>query len=113
MLARAKQLREGYTIKQAREAMYFIGQAQLMMPKGNLDSALYYFYNSNILSRKITPDEVTWWIAKSELQMGQAYDAKSDRANALMMYNRVLKMKDIGGSHADAQRFIQTPYRRP
>lgn len=113
MLARAREKREGYTIKQAREAMYFIGQKNLLLSSGNIDSALYYFYNSNLLSRKITPDEVTWWVAKSELQMGMAYDVKNDRKNALMMYDRVQKMKDISGTHADAQRYITSPYRRP
>ena len=111
MLSRANERREGYTIKQAREAKYFIGQAYLFRPNGNLDSALYYLYNSNLLSHKITPTEVTWWIAKSELLMGQAYDARNDRTNALLMYNRVLKMKDAG-QHADAQRFIESAYRR-
>lgn len=112
MLTRAREKREGYGIKQAREAMYFLGQGFLFGTKGNLDSALYYLYNSNLLSRTITPDEVTWWIAKSELLMGQAYDARGDRANALMMYNRVMKMKDVSGSHSDAVRFISSPYKR-
>ena len=111
MLARAKEYREGYTIKQAREAMYFIGQANLYRPGGNIDSALYYLYNSNLLSRKITPDEVTWWIAKSELQLGMAYDVRGDRANAIMMYNRVMKMKDMA-THGDAERYLANPYRR-
>lgn len=112
ILSRARERREGYTIKQAREAMYFIGQAQLINHTGNLDSALFYLYNSNQLSYKLTPNEVTWWIAKSELLMGEAYDARGDRKNALMMYNRVMKMTDISGSHADAQRFLVDPYRR-
>jgi hypothetical protein len=111
MLARAKERREGYTIKQAREAMYFIGQSNLYRPNGNIDSALYYLYNSNLLSRKITPDEVTWWIAKSELMLGMAYDVRGDRTNAIMMYNRVMKMKDVA-THGDAQRNLATPYRR-
>jgi hypothetical protein len=112
MLARAKAKLEGYTIKQAREAMYFIGQSNLLRPTGNLDSALYYLYNSNLLTRTISPNEVSWWIAKSELQMGQAYDAKGNRKDALIQYNRVLQMKDVSGSHADAQRYIASPYRR-
>jgi tetratricopeptide (TPR) repeat protein len=112
MLSRAKARKEGYTIKQAREAMYFIGQAQLSRRNGNLDSALYYLYNSNLLSRKITPNEVTWWIPKSELQVGMAYDLRGDRKNALMMYDRVLAMKDMSGTHAEANRYKQNPYKR-
>jgi tetratricopeptide (TPR) repeat protein len=112
MLSRAKARKEGYTIKQAREAMYFIGQAQLQNRNGNVDSALYYLYNSNLMSRKITPNEVTWWIPKSELLLGMAYDLRGDRKNALMMYDRVLKMKDMSGTHAEAIRYQQTPYKR-
>jgi len=111
ILARSQQRKEGYTIKQAREAMYFIGQAFLLNHNGNLDSALYYLYNCNLKSYELTPTEVTWWIAKSELLMGEAYDAKGDRKNALYFYDRVMKMKDQN-THGDAQRFIETPYRR-
>lgn len=112
ILGRAKEKREGYTIKQAREAMYFIGQAQLLNRSGNLDTALYFLYNANQLSHTLTPNEVTWWMTKSELLMGQAYDARGDRKNALMMYDRVMKMKDVSGAHAEAQRYIDSPYRR-
>jgi len=112
ILARSREKREGYTIKQAREAMYFIGQAFLLNHNGNLDSALYYLYNCNQLSYKLTPNEVTWWIAKSELLMGEAYDARGDRKNALMMYNRVMKMTDLSNAHGDAQRYIESPFRR-
>jgi tetratricopeptide (TPR) repeat protein len=112
MLARSQQRKEGYTIKQAREAMFFIGQAFLLNHTGNLDSALYYLYNSNLMSYKITPNEVTYYIAKSELLMGEAYDAAGDRKHALYFYDRVMKMKDVTGAHADAQRFIDSPYRR-
>jgi len=112
MLTRARAKKEGYTIKQAREAMYFIGAGYLNKKGGNLDSALYYLYNSNLLSHKITPKEATWWVTKSELLMGMAYDARGDRKNALMMYNRVLQMKDGGGAHADARRYSDNPYKR-
>ncbi len=112
MLYRSQERREGYTIKQAREAMYFIGEAYLVNHTGNLDSALYYLYNCNLISYKLTPTEVTWWIAKSELLMGEAYDARGDRKNALMMYNRVMKMTDVSNAHADAERYIASPYQR-
>jgi len=92
--------------------MYFIGQAFLLRPGGNIDSALYYLYNCNLRSYQLTPNEVTWWIAKSELLMGEAYDVAGDRKNALFYYNRVMQMKDVSGAHADAQRYIATPYRR-
>ncbi|MEI8134208.1 MAG: hypothetical protein WCH46_03895 [bacterium] len=112
ILARCKQNREGYTIKQAREAMFFIGQAFLLNHTGNLDSAIYYLYNSNLKSYELTPNEVTYYIAKSELLLGEAYDAAGDRKQALYFYNRVMKLSDVAGAHADAQRYMVNPYRR-
>jgi hypothetical protein len=112
ILNRSHEKREGYTIKQAREAMFFIGQAFLLNHTGNIDSALYYLYNANVLSYKLTPNEVTWWIAKSELLMGEAYDAAGDRKHALFYYDRVMKMKDDAGAHRDAQNYITSPFRR-
>jgi len=112
MLARAQARKEGYTIKQAREAYFFIGEAFLFNHAGNIDSALYYLYQSNVLNYKISPNEVTYFGAKSELLLGEAYDAAGDRKNALYFYNRVMQIKDTYGTHADAERFMQSPYRR-
>jgi tetratricopeptide (TPR) repeat protein len=113
ILARCRERREAYTIRQAREAMYFIGYAQLQIPTGNLDTALYYMYNSDMLSRKILPPEkLDWYVTKAELFMGEAYDAKGDRKRALEMYHRVLELQDFSGAHADAQRYIETPFKR-
>lgn len=112
VLDRCREKRPGYTIRQAREAMYFRGQAQLNMHGGNLDSALYFLYNSNLLSRKLTPNETTWWITKSELMMGQAYDLKGDRKRAIEMYRRVLDLDDHSGAHANANKWIASAYKR-
>ncbi len=112
VLARAREKREGYTIRQAREAMHFLGQAQLMSPYGNLDSALYFLYNSDLLSRTISPNEMQWWLTREELLMGQAYDSKNDRPRAIQMYKRVLDLPDFNGDHAAAERFLQMPYRK-
>ena len=111
VLQRSRERREGYTIRQAREAMFFIGQAQLYLPEGNLDSALYYLYNSSVLTNKMTKED-TWWQTKAELLMGQAYDARGDRKNAEMMYRRVLKLQDFASAHSQAERYLETPYRR-
>ncbi|HEY3876219.1 MAG TPA: hypothetical protein VGM92_12140, partial [Candidatus Kapabacteria bacterium] len=73
MLERARGRREAYTIRQAREAMFFIGTAQIKMSRGNMDTALYYLYNSDLLSRKINRDEPQeWWVTDAELYMGEA-----------------------------------------
>jgi tetratricopeptide (TPR) repeat protein len=111
VLQRSREKRPGYTIRQAREAMFYLGQAALFT--GKADSALYYLYNSNLLSRKIMLDgEINSWITRSELMMGQAYDIKGDRKRALEMYRRVLDMDDKGGSHASAEKYLEKPYLR-
>ncbi len=112
ILARSREKREGYTIKQAREAMHFLGQAQLYLPNGNLDSALNYLYNADLLSRKITPTEPEWYLAKEELMMGQAYDALGKRDKAIEFYKRVMEIKDISNSHSLAQTYLAKPYKR-
>src|SRR5579883_279451 len=113
MLDRAKQHRDGYTIKQAREAMFFIGAAQIKKANGNMDTALYYLYNSDLLSRKVNGDgPQDWWVTDAELYMGQAYDVRGNRKEALEMYNRVLNLPDHNRDHADAERYIQNPYKR-
>ena len=114
MLDRSRELRDSYTIRQAREAMYFIGLAQMKRAGGNMDTALYYFYNSDLLSRKIEqqPEKYDWWLTQTELNMGEAYDQRGDRKNALIMYRRVLTLPDYQSAHADATRYLTTPYHR-
>jgi tetratricopeptide (TPR) repeat protein len=113
MLARARERRDAYTIRQAREAMYFIGLAQMKPANGNMDTALYYFYNSDLLSRKIEqPDKFDWWVTETELNMGEAYDRKGDRKNAVLMYRRVLGLPEYQNAHAEATKYLATPYKR-
>ena len=114
MLDRSRQKRDAYTIRQAREAMYFLGLAQMKMSNGNMDTALYYFYNSDLLSRTIEkdPDKYDWWLASTELAMGEAYDNRGSRKEAVLMYQRVLGLPDKNNSHAEATRYLSTPYKR-
>jgi tetratricopeptide (TPR) repeat protein len=113
MLARSRERRDAYTIRQGREAMYFIGLAQMKRAGGNMDTALYYFYNSDLLSRKIEQsDKFDWWVTETELNMGEAYDRKGDRKNAVLMYQRVLGLPDYQNAHAEATKYIATAYRR-
>jgi tetratricopeptide (TPR) repeat protein len=112
ILERCRQKKEAYTIRQAREAMHFLGQAALLLPNRNIDSALYFLYNADLLSRQITPKEIQWWTVREELMMGEAYDVKGDRTRAMDMYRRVLDMPDFNGAHADAERYMKSPYRK-
>ncbi len=113
MLDRSRERRDAYTIRQAREAMFFLGVAEIKKTNGNLDSALYYLYNSDMLSRKIngTGDQ-DWWVTDAEFYQGEAYDIRKDRKNAILFYQRVLNLPDHNRDHADATRYLTTPYRR-
>lgn len=114
MLARARQKRDAYTIRQAREAMYFLGLARMKVSNGNMDSALYYFYNSDLLSRTIEnePSKYDWWLSAAELEMGMAYDVRGNRKEAMLQYQRVLGLPDHNSSHAEATRYLSSPYKR-
>ncbi len=113
MLDRASERREAYTIRQAREAMFFIGVAQLKKLNGNMDTALYYLYNSDLLSRKIDKSgDLEWYVTDAELFMGEAYDLRNDRKTATLMYQRVLELPDHNRDHSDATRYLAAPYRR-
>jgi tetratricopeptide (TPR) repeat protein len=112
ILDRSRNRVAGYTIKQARGAMYYIGQAEMIRPGGNIDSALWFLYNSDLLSRKMSPDETNGWIIKAELLMGEAYDMKGMRDRATEMYKRVMDLQTSGDDHNTAANFLHTPYRR-
>src|SRR5205085_816960 len=113
MLDRARSKRDAYTIRQGREAMYFIGLAQLKRGGGNMDTALYYLYNSDLLSRTIAKDgKFDWWITATELAMGEAYDQRGNRKEAIEMYRRVLTLPDHNSAHGEATRYLESPYRR-
>jgi tetratricopeptide (TPR) repeat protein len=113
MLARSREKRDAYTIRQAREAMYFIALAQLRRADGNMDTALYYFYNSDLLSRKIEQNvKPDWWLPNTELYMGEAYDMQGHRKEAIDLYNRVRALPDFNNAHAEATKYLVTPYKR-
>lgn len=113
MLARSREKLPAYTIRQAREAMFFIGVAALRRYNGNMDTALYYLYNSDLLSRTINRDgPQDWWVTDAELYMGEAYDIKGDRKDAVLMYQRVLNLPNHNSDHTEATRYIAAPYRR-
>jgi hypothetical protein len=93
--------------------MFFIGVAQIKKLGGNMDTALYYLYNSDLLSRKIDkPDDLEWYVTDAELFQGMAYDIRNDRKNATLMYQRVLNLPDHNRDHADATRYLAAPYKR-
>ncbi len=98
----------GYNRNAAREALYYIGVS--LMIRGDLDKALTYFYKCDEACRKIDED-ATGFIIKTNLKIGQIYDMLGKRDLAIKQYKKLLSWSDNNGSHADAERYLQTPYR--
>ncbi|MFM8771329.1 MAG: tetratricopeptide repeat protein [Candidatus Kapaibacterium sp.] len=98
----------GYNRNAAREALYYIGVS--LMIRGDLDKALTYFYKCDEACRKIDED-ATGFIIKTNLKIGQIYDMQGKRDMAIKQYKKLLSWSDNSGSHADAERYLQTPYR--
>lgn len=98
----------GYNRNAAREALYYVGVS--LMIRGDLDKALTYFYKCDEACRKIDED-ATGFIIKTNLKIGQIYDILGKRDLAIKQYKKLLSWSDNNGSHADAERYLQTPYR--
>lgn len=98
----------GYNRNAAREALYYIGVS--LMIRGELDKALTYFYKCDEACRKIDED-ATGFIIKTNLKIGQIYDLQGKRDLAIKQYKKLLSWSDNNGSHADAKRYLENPYR--
>lgn len=98
----------GYETFTAREALYYIGV--VLMMKRDFDMALKYFYKCDEASRTLDQDP-SGFMVKTNLKIGQIYDMQGKRDLAIKQYDKVLGWSDYGGSHADANRFKQEPYR--
>ncbi len=98
----------GYNRNAAREALYYIGVS--LMIRGDLDMALTYFYKCDEACRKIDED-ASGFIIKTNLKLGQIYDLQGKRDLAVKQYKKLLSWSDNNGSHADAQRYLASPYR--
>jgi tetratricopeptide (TPR) repeat protein len=99
----------GYDHSSAREALYYIGWAR--MQDSDLDMALKYFYKCDEASRSLDQDP-SGFMVRTNLNLGYIYDLQGKRDLAIKQYNKVMSWEDRNGSHAQAQRYLQTPYGR-
>lgn len=100
--------RFGYDNLTAREALYYIGLAR--MRKNDYEMALKYLYKCDEACRSLDEDPSGFMI-KTNLLIGQIYDLQGKRDLAVKQYDKVLAWSDNNGSHAEAQRYRQQPYR--
>jgi hypothetical protein len=99
----------GYDRLAAREALYYVGICRLQ--SRDFPVALKYLSKCYEASVVLDKDEPTGLMVKAYLRMGQIYDAQGKRAVALSHYKKVLDWPDWSQSHAEARRYMNTPYR--
>ncbi len=108
VLVRYMEKKTGYDKLAAREALYYIGVARMM--NRDHEMALKYLYKCDEACRVLDEDP-SGYMVKANLKVGQIYDLQGKRDLAIKQYKKVLDWDDSGGSHAEAQRYIQNPYR--
>lgn len=100
----------GYDLSDGREAYYYLGRSAFL--KGDLDKALRHYQRSNELSTKLDKGGASGFTILAYLTMGMILDLQKKRQEAIEHYKKVLKLKQFRNSHADARRYLQTPYTR-
>ena len=108
VLNRCGKARAGYDKSAAREAAYYLGY-DAMLRKAYAD-ALRQFANCDELSLAIDHDEVSGFRVMALLRTGMTLDLLGRRAEALRVYERVLRLRDANGSQALARRYLRAPY---
>lgn len=107
---RVKQNFAGYNQYDSREAYYYLGRSSFI--KGGLEKALRYLKQSNEISQGIDKSRGSGFATNAHLTIGMIYDLQKKREAAVEQYKKVLSSKLFQNSHADARRYLQTPYSR-
>ncbi len=98
----------GFDKLAAREALYYIGVCR--MQSRDYETALRYFYKCDEASRHLDQDP-SGYMVKTNLNIGKIYDLQGKRDLAIAQYRKVLAWRDVGGSIADAEKYMASPYR--
>lgn len=98
----------GYDNPTAREALYYIGLARMI--RGDHDMALKYFYKCDEACRSLDEDP-SGFMTKVNIKIGNIYDLQGKRKLAVKQYDKVLSWSDRNGSHDEARRYKEQPYR--
>jgi len=97
----------GYSASVAEQALYFLARGR--MAAGAYEEALNsYLLPLEALSARLQED--TYFKVLGRLQQGRIYDILGQRARATERYKQVLDMKDWGGTHDLARRYLRHPY---
>jgi tetratricopeptide (TPR) repeat protein len=85
-------------------ARYYLGKDYFF--EGDYERAQAAF--EDLLSRR--PTRPGWVIAWTHLRLGQVYDLRGRREDALREYRRVLEMENFGETHEAARRWTREPF---
>lgn len=98
----------GYDKLTAREALYYVGLMRMIA--GDLEWALTYLYKADEANKHLDEDP-SGFMVRSNLKIGQIYDLQGKRALAVKQYDKVLSWTEVSGSHSDARKYKQEPYK--
>jgi len=108
--ARYQRKQVGYADHEGREAYYYLGRAAFL--RGEFPMAQKFYLLTNELSSRLDTPAGSGFSALATLALGMIHDSQNKRAEAVQYYRKVLKLKAFQNSHADARRYLLTPYAR-
>ena len=108
VMSKVTQNPDSYSNNVAREATYYIGLALLY--KQEYDNSLKYFKKS-LEGSKIIDNKPTGFLAYTLIKIGNNYDARGDRAEAIKYYKQAYDLPDFNDSKKIAKRFLESPYK--
>jgi tetratricopeptide (TPR) repeat protein len=100
----------GYNKYFEREASYYIGNEFKIREKA--DSAAFYFEKSEKFSRELDGRNASGFLINTVFYLGMLNDQLGHRDKAIKYYKETLELKDRSNSHALAEEYLKTPYKR-
>ncbi len=96
----------GYDFLTMREACYYVGNA--LLRRNENDAALKYFLKSVEGSEYLEADddEESGFYVLATLKIARIYRDKNNKKLAKEYYQKLLKMRDYGGSHTAAKNYL-------
>lgn len=109
ILNRAMKNMFGYNSVSVREATYYIGVS--LMNRYDYDEAQKYLEKSLEGSKKIDKKPSGFYIS-TLLKLGNIYDARNNRNQAVNYYKKVLSIPEWNSSHSTAKKYLEKPFQK-
>jgi tetratricopeptide (TPR) repeat protein len=101
----------GYNENCKREAAYYLGLSDMNL--GLYDEALQSFYQCDELSRRLDVKKESGFMSLANVRIGMIYDLQLKRGDAVVQYQKVLRMKKYENTYDLAERYLSAPYTKP